>query len=186
MGRPKALLPCGPGGETFVGALARAMTAAGLPRVVIVGRQTDEVLRTHVAALPVAAVFAGNRHPERGQLSSLLVGIEYAEARGAEAVLVMPVDIPLVRADTLARVGAEWQTNRPAIARAVHRGRHGHPVVFGREVFDARRDAEPRRGAKAVLASHAAAILDVEVDDPAVLRDVDRPEDYAALFGTDA
>jgi molybdenum cofactor cytidylyltransferase len=52
-------------------------------------------------------------------------------------------------------------------------------VVFGRAVFDALRRADPATGAKAVVRAHP--VLDVEVDDPGVLLDIDTPEDYQAL-----
>jgi molybdenum cofactor cytidylyltransferase len=61
----------------------------------------------------------------------------------------------------------------------VHGGRHGHPVIFKRPVFQALRTADPEVGAKAILRAHA--MDDVEVDDPGVLRDVDTPEDFARL-----
>jgi molybdenum cofactor cytidylyltransferase len=67
------------------------------------------------------------------------------------------------------------------IVRAVHGGRHGHPVIFKRRVFDALRAADPSVGAKEVVRS--AGIEDVEVDDPGVLTDVDTPGDYVRVFG---
>jgi molybdenum cofactor cytidylyltransferase len=94
----------------------------------------------------------------------------------------MPVDMPLVRPDTVRRAIAAFLSAHAPIVRVTHEGRHGHPVVFGRAVFDDLRHADYSIGAKAVLQTHAAAILNVEVDDAAVLRDVDTPEDYRAIF----
>ena len=94
----------------------------------------------------------------------------------------MPVDMPLVTSDTIQRVITAFLTQRPPIARAVYHGRHGHPVLFSPQVFDELRGADPRIGAKAVVHAHADAIADVDVDDAAVLRDVDTPDDYRQLF----
>ena len=94
----------------------------------------------------------------------------------------MPVDMPLVRADTVRRAIAAFLSAHAPIVRVTYLSRHGHPVVFGRAVFDDLRHADYSVGAKAVLQTHAAAILNVEVDDAAVLRDVDTPEDYRAFF----
>ena len=66
------------------------------------------------------------------------------------------------------------------ILRAVHGGRHGHPVIFKREVFEALRAADPAVGAKAVM--RAIGVEDIEVDDPGILQDVDTPEDYTSLL----
>ena len=39
-----------------------------------------------------------------------------------------------------------------------------------------------RFGAKAVVRAQAADVVDVEVDDPGVLHDIDEPGDYARVF----
>jgi molybdenum cofactor cytidylyltransferase len=94
----------------------------------------------------------------------------------------MPVDMPLVTSGTIRQVITAFLTQRPPVARAVYRGRHGHPVVFSPRVFDDLRRADSRIGAKQVVHAHADAVVDVEVDDAAVLRDVDTPDDYRQLF----
>jgi len=182
MGRPKALLQCGPGGETFVIRLIRALVEAGIRDVVIVSRPHDAALAAAVAEEP-AATLIENPDPDRGQLSSLQSGIAEAERRGAAGVLVIPVDIPMVQAATIARAATVFKASVAPIVRVTHQGRHGHPVLFAAHLFDELRRADPAVGAKAVLASHAADLLNLEVDDPGVLRDVDEPADYRALFG---
>ena len=182
MGRPKALLQCGPGGETFVTRLIRALVEAGIRDVVIVSRPGDAALAAAVAEEP-AATLIENPDPDRGQLSSLQSGIAEAERRGAAGVLVIPVDIPMVQAATIARAATCFKASVAPIVRVTHQGRHGHPVVFAAQLFDELRRADAAVGAKAVLASHAADLVNLEVDDPGVLRDVDEPADYRALFG---
>jgi molybdenum cofactor cytidylyltransferase len=59
-------------------------------------------------------------------------------------------------------------------------------VIFGRRVFDELRRADPSVGAKAVVRAHADQIVNVDVDDEMVLRDVDTPEDYQRAFAPDA
>jgi molybdenum cofactor cytidylyltransferase len=179
MGRSKALLPCRTD-ETFVCRIARTLRTGGAHDVFIVGRVDDAALRAEAARCD--ARFVENARADLGQLSSILAGLDAVDHLDLDGVLVMPVDMPLVSPDTIRSVIAAFLTDRPAIARAVHNGRHGHPVVFGPSVFEDLRRADPGIGAKAVLHAHAGAVLDVEVDDPAILRDVDTPEDYRAMF----
>ena len=54
-------------------------------------------------------------------------------------------------------------------------------MIFGRQVFDELRRANPAVGAKSVVRAHEASVLDVEVDDEGVLQDIDTPEDYRRL-----
>ena len=90
------------------------------------------------------------------------------------------VDVPLVGAPAMAVLLARARVSPAPIVRAVHAGRHGHPVIFKRAVFDALRNADLASGAKAVLRAHL--IDDVDVGDPGVAEDVDTPADYARLF----
>ncbi len=182
MGQPKALLRM-PDEETFVGQVIRTLREGGVSDVLVVGRPEDGVLKAHVAGIMPPTSYVENPAPGRGQLSSMLAGIDHAQALGAHAVMVMPVDIPLVRPRTVAQILSAFSAGTAPIVRATHGGRHGHPVIFGEAVFADLRSADPREGAKAVLRAHAARILNVEVDDPGVLADVDVPEDYARLFG---
>ena len=182
-GRAKALLTCEDGVEPFVARVARTLATAGLARVAVVGRPDDEALRAAVAALVPPVAYVPNPHAERGQLSSMLVGLDYAAALGARRVLYLPVDMPRVRTATVARVLEAAAAAREPIVRATHGGRHGHPVVFGAGAFAALRAADPDEGARSVLRGHPELVLDVEVDDPGVLADIDRPEEYERIFG---
>jgi molybdenum cofactor cytidylyltransferase len=67
------------------------------------------------------------------------------------------------------------------VIRAVHDGRHGHPVIFRRALFDRLRQADPAVGAKAVV--RAVDVEDVEVHEPGITQDVDTPADYERLRG---
>ena len=70
-----------------------------------------------------------------------------------------------------------------AIVRPAMGERHGHPVLFDRTVFGDLRRAPEHLGAKAVIRASGDAVLNVPVDDPGCLVDVDTPADYQALRG---
>jgi CTP:molybdopterin cytidylyltransferase MocA len=182
-GRPKALLPVGPGGPPFAARLIALFRAALIDEVIVVGRQDDAPLREVVKA--AAARFVVNVDADRGQLSSLLAALDALGARTVRGVIVMPVDIPLIKVGTISAVRDAFLQGTSPIARATHQGRHGHPVIFGSAVFEELRRADRSSGAKAVVHAHASDILNVEVDDSGVLRDVDTAEDYRELFGRD-
>lgn len=182
-GRPKAFLPVGPGGPPFVERLVATFRSAGVNEVVVVGRAGDDGLRE--CCDRAGARFVENPRADRGQLSSLICALD-ALGREVSAVIVTPVDMPLIRADTIGAVRDAFLGSGAAIARAAYRGRHGHPVIFAAAVFGELRRADPDHGAKAVVRAHGTAVLDVDVDDEGVLRDVDTAQDYRDLFGADA
>ena len=91
MGRSKALLPTGPGGRTFVHSIEETLDGAGVSAVRIVVPPTEP--RPHVRAVV-------NPDPSNGMLSSVHCGLR-AFRENLEAVLVWPVDHPLVERGTI-------------------------------------------------------------------------------------
>jgi molybdenum cofactor cytidylyltransferase len=181
MGRPKALLTC-PDGRTFVRALIDALHGGGVHAPVVVVRGDDGALRREVAAAGAAGVVVNENADRGGQLSSLIAGLDAADGPGVRGVVVVPVDAPLVTSDTIATLIAVFSATGAPIVRARFESRNGHPVVFSRALFDDLRRADPQAGAKAVLRAHASAIVNVDLDDAAVIADIDTPEDYRRLF----
>jgi CTP:molybdopterin cytidylyltransferase MocA len=179
MGQPKALLPIAPGGPSFVRQIATVLLGGGAAGIFVVGRPDDDSLHQEVQSIGITSRYVVNAHPDRGQLSSLIVGLNAADRPGVTGLLVSPVDAPLVRVETVRAIIDAFESGSAAIVRATYRGRHGHPVIFGRVVFDDLRLADPAIGAKSVLRAHPEEVRDLDVDDPGVVDDIDRPEDYA-------
>lgn len=181
-GSPKALLqaPCG---RTFAGRITDVLAESGVDRLfVVTGTHHESIVHAIERDKPrLAPVFVRNPHPERGQLSSLWVGLDEAVTPETEALLVTLVDVPLITATVVRQVVDGWRRTGAPIVRPAMGERHGHPVLYDRTLFHALRSASPDLGAKAVVRAHASQILNVEVTDPGCLRDVDTPEDYRAL-----
>ena len=183
MGRPKPLLITRDG-QSFVRQLSQTLWAGGVAEVLVVGRPDDAALRAEVETVGVPARFVENPDADTaGQISSIVAGLRVADRPGVRAVLVTPVDLPLVTTETVRTLLSSFNSTGAQIVRPVHGGGHGHPVIFARALFAELRAADVSRGAIAVLRAHEGAILNVEVADPGVLTDVDTPEDYQRLFG---
>lgn len=181
MGRSKPLL-IAPGGLTFVARLADTLVAGGVDAPFVVGRSDDEALRAEVESLDSQVRWIENPDADTGgQLSSLLAGLRKADRPGIRALMAVPVDAPMITVATVARLISVFNATGAPIVRPRYQGRHGHPVVFSRAVFDDLRRADPRLGAKVVLRKHQDAIVNVDVDDAGVAGDVDTPEDYEGL-----
>ena len=181
MGTPKALLAAG-SGRTFVHLLAHTLLDGGVTDALIVGRPDDEPLQREVDALGIHVRFVVNEHADTGQLSSVVAGLNAADRPGVRGVLVTPVDAPFVRSSTIRALIETASAAHPPIVRPAYHGRHGHPVMFSRAVFDELRRADPSVGAKAVVHAHAGDVINLEVDDPGVLVDVDTPDDYERII----
>jgi molybdenum cofactor cytidylyltransferase len=180
MGRPKALLPVG--SVTFVRRVLDTLKSAGLSEIAVVVRPDHDAVIAEIDAATIGRAVV-NARAENGQLTSLIAGLDAVDAPGVNAVLVTLVDVPLIRSSTVRTLIARATQSDAPVLRAVHHGRHGHPVIYRRPVFDALRAADPSVGAKSVM--RTVRIDDVEVDDPGVSEDIDTPEDYRRLLGVD-
>jgi CTP:molybdopterin cytidylyltransferase MocA len=178
MGRPKSLLPIGAPAEPFVARIARTLLAGGADDVVIVvGAHAPEVCDA-IRSAGVCARVVENPQWARGQLSSLVAALDLVDRPGVRAILVMPVDMPLVTPDSVRAVLDAYRRHAHPVVRPFDGRRHGHPVLFDRELFGALRAADPARGARAVIAAHLEAVLDVPVADEGAYQDIDTPEDF--------
>lgn len=108
-----------------------------------------------------------------GMGDSIAAGVSIHASAGGW--LVLPGDMPLVRPGSLRAVAAAL--DQQPIAFAQHRGRRGHPVGFGAELFSELVMLKGDEGARRLLARYPTAA--VELEDPGVLFDIDTVDDLA-------
>lgn len=189
MGQPKAALPLGQMGETVLARVVRTLIDGGVPEVVVVAGAHVDAVRAAMPQHEPRARMIEHTGWQRGQLSSLVSGLDAIDTPLLDAALVTLVDVPLVHASTVVAVVDAWRRTRAPIVRPADPAtsprpggqRHGHPVIFDRSVFADLRAADPNTGAKAVFALHRDRIVNVEVDDAGAFEDIDTPEDYQRL-----
>jgi molybdenum cofactor cytidylyltransferase len=171
--------PARPGNiDTFLTHIVRTLGDAAIDDVVIVvGHEMDAVLG-RFAESGLSARFVENHDYESGQLSSLLAGLRVVDRPGVAAALVTLVDVPFVSAATVRAVVERYHQTHAPIVRPTSNGRHGHPLLVDRALFDRLRHADPGEGAKAVVRAHASPDGEVEVDDEGAFADIDTPETY--------
>ncbi len=182
MGRAKLLLPVA--GTTVVGATVEALLAggaAGAPSgICLVVRPEDGPL--HRWGAEKGLRLAENPAPDRGMLSSILAGLDAlggAEdlAAAGGPLLVCPADLPGLAGSTVSAVLTGLARGATLVVPA-HAGRRGHPLGIAAHRIPELPGLDPAIGLRQLLAAHADDVVEVEVDDPGCLRDVDTPEDY--------
>ena len=183
MGQAKASLPLGQMGETVLSRVVGTLVKGGVPEIVVVAGAHIDAVRAAMPRQETRARVIENMGWQRGQLSSLVTGLDAIDTPLIEAALVMLVDVPLVHASTVAAVIEAWRRTRAPIVRPAEGERHGHPVIFDRSVFADLRSADVNTGAKAVFALHRDRIVNVEVNDSGAFEDIDTPEDYERIRG---
>ncbi len=117
-----------------------------------------------------------------GQLTSLQCGIA-ALAPDVPGCLFTPVDCPRVRPETIQALARALSDGSPPplVAMPRYDGRRGHPLGCSRELFAALLTLAPERSARDVVHAHPERTLFVDVEDAAILEDVDTPGDYQIM-----
>jgi molybdenum cofactor cytidylyltransferase len=125
-----------------------------------------------------------NPDPSRGQFSSLQTGLREVLNRGRDAAMVTLVDRPPVRFETVGILQEEFgQALKRGMWAVVpeYQGKHGHPILVGREMIEAFLRAPATASAREIEHAHQGKIAYVTVNDPFTTMNVDTPDQYAAL-----
>lgn len=180
MGRPKQLLK-------FRGTslLRRAIdTALAVPTeqvIVVLGHAADQLLPECTAT---SATVVLNDQWMEGVSTSLRGGLA-AVSSDARGVFIYPADMPLVTPEALRELAHRQQVSGRPAAMTDAGGVRGVPVFITRSLFPALMIQEGDVGGAQYLRGHPEAVEAVHFDDPDLVRDVDRPEDYARLLELD-
>jgi len=115
-----------------------------------------------------------NDDPSRGMFSSIQAGC--AAAAGGDPLLVLPGDMPFVRSRTVAAVLAKYAEAGHVVSPR-HEGRRGHPIALTPAMQTQILNADAGMTLNVLLKSCNPPRAYADVDDPGIVRDVDRRED---------
>ncbi len=121
-----------------------------------------------------------NEHFERGMFSSVQSGVE-AVNKSSHAFFVLPVDIPLVRPQTIMDLLEAYQIGDGKIVFPVFLGKRGHPPLVDACYRDEILAHSGEGGLRAFFRSHEDESIHIEVADEMILSDLDTPADYELL-----
>ena len=173
MGAPKPLLDWG-GGTLIEYQLSQLREAGADKLIVVLGHRAHEVL-PHVHRAGAQAII--NELYTEGRASSVRVAAG-ALPEDTDAVVVLNVDQPRPSWVTR-RLLDEGERSGALITVPTFGGKRGHPVVFaGRLAPELREVREATEGMRAVMQAHESEILEVAVDTPVVVLDMNLPEEY--------
>ena len=178
MGGPNKLLEAIEGAPMVARVAQRLLASRARPIIAVLGNRADEV-DAALGKLPVKRV----RNPDyaEGLSTSLKRGIA-ALPQDLDGALVCLADMPLVTGRHIDRLIAAFN---PLEGRAIivptRRGKRGNPVLWARRFFAEMSGIAGDVGARHLIGEHAELVAEVEMDDDAILVDIDTPEALEAL-----
>ena len=176
MGAFKPLLPVG--GTTVMERAIELFRGAGINDIrVVVGHRSDELLPLlkRLNVLPVL-----NERYQEGMFSSVVAAAQSIEEENG-AFFLLPVDIPLVRRETVELMLSTFQGSAKGVLYPGFQGVRGHPPLISASYREKILSWDGSGGLNRLLMNHEADSATVECGDEGVLLDMDTPEDYEQL-----
>lgn len=176
---PKPLLPWG--ASTVIGTVAATLLAAGIAEVIVVTGHRREAIEAALADHAHAVRCVYNPAYRSGEmLASVQVGLAAATPESAGALLAL-ADQPQMQVAVVRQVLRAFDdSGGQALVIPSYAMRRGHPILLPRWLWNEVLAVPAGETLRTVIQRHATAIRYVEVDTPAVLADLDTPEQYAA------
>jgi molybdenum cofactor cytidylyltransferase len=157
---------------TPIGVAACLHLVSTLPRVIAVVQPRDVGLARAFEQTGAEVLKCAGAHEGMGVTLAAAV----KAAADADGWVVALADMPWIAPATIAAIAARLREGAQLVA-PMRDGRRGHPVGFARAHYASLSTLTGDEGARSVVAAHAGALELLEVDDPGVLLDVDRPGD---------
>ena len=176
MGSPKAALMLGD--SSFLERAVRALRDGGCDPVYVIVDETDVVVVRE--AERTGATVVRNPDPGEGPITSLRLAIR-AASPDIDGIAYLPLDYPLVEAQTVSRLIDEAIESDAPLTLPVHGAKRGHPALFRRRLFDELVDPALEGGARIVVHRYLDRARIVDWPDATVITDVDTPADYEQL-----
>ncbi|MGA8757348.1 MAG: molybdopterin-binding/glycosyltransferase family 2 protein [Stellaceae bacterium] len=178
MGGPNKLLAEIEGMPMVARVAQRLLASRARPIIAVLGNRGDEI-DAALGRLPVERV----RNPDfaEGLSTSLKCGLSSLPG-DLDGVLVCLGDMPLISGRHLDRLIAAFNPlEGRAIVVPTRHGKRGNPVLWSKRFFSEMAQIAGDVGARHLIGEHAELVAEVEMDDDAILVDIDTPEALAAL-----
>ncbi|HNX74116.1 MAG TPA: NTP transferase domain-containing protein [Candidatus Rifleibacterium sp.] len=180
------------GNSTRMGRLKQHVSLAGVPflqriigkllaikqslhAMVFVGQANDQDSQSLVA--DSGGIWLSNPCPADGPLSSIRLGLGKIDP--GSAILLWPVDHPMIAAATLEGLIASWQQQPELITVPSDGQRRGHPGIYPAWCRPLFFEIDLASGARQIMQLHPDRIQHLLTDDPWITRNLNTPEALA-------
>ena len=175
----KQLLPLGDS-TILEQTIAHVREAEVEETVLVLGASAVSIQERLPVALLAKLKIVVNEAYAQGMASSLKEGISALDS-AIDAALIILGDQPFVRSQTYDRIIHAYRRSPARIVIPSYQGSRGNPVLIDRSLFSEVMDLKGDVGCRSIFNQHLGEIVEVEVEDPGVLLDIDELADYERL-----
>lgn len=173
MGKPKLLLPYGE--KTIIETMIDSVVRSKVNKILVVLGSNREKIEKKIQNFSLEIAF--NPNFRRGMLSSVQLGFQTLP-KNAQAALVFLGDQPSISNAIINKIIDAYKETGKGIVLPVYKNERGHPVLIDMKYRDDVENLRPDFGLRALVYNHPEDILEIKVETPSILRDIDDMEDY--------
>jgi molybdenum cofactor cytidylyltransferase len=173
MDTPKMLLPFK--GKTIIEKVIENVISSDVNKTLVVVGSSGDIILERIKDLPVSHCY--NENYREGMLSSVRCGFSNLPEK-FEAVIVMPGDYPGIGVDVINILIDSFRRSEKKIIIPLFGGKRGHPILICYDFRNEVMKLDPEDGLRELAMRFPDEVLEVEVDDPTILRDIDTMDDY--------
>lgn len=167
------------GSKTLLGHCISLFHTTGVDDIVVVTGHQTESLQQELNRYPCRSIL--NMNYNDGMFSSIQIGIRKL-ATETKAFFLLPVDIPLVKTDTIEKlIKAIEQDSSSIVFYPQYLERRGHPPLISCNLANAILSYEGQGGLRPLLKKYQQQTRNVSVEDPYILLDADTQNDLNIL-----
>ncbi|MBO0725299.1 MAG: nucleotidyltransferase family protein [Blastocatellia bacterium] len=168
------------GKRTVIGECVQQMRNSQLAEIfVVLGHREMEIRQTLSGS---GVQYTINEDYRRGMLSSVKAGLA-SLSPNEDAALIALVDQPMITKEIIDTLIGAFVAGEKGIALPTYQGKRGHPIIIAAKYFEEimQLDEDSPEGLRLFIDKHRDDTLEVSVPTPAVIEDIDLPEDYQRL-----
>jgi molybdenum cofactor cytidylyltransferase len=173
MKAPKMVLPFR--GSTIIQKVIENVNASEVDKTMVVLGSSFEIILNVITGMSITYCY--NDNYKEGMLSSVKCGFR-SLPKDLQAVLVFQGDQPLIPPETVNVVINAWRNSGKGIVIPVTSGKRGHPLLIDRKYRDKIEVLKDDEGLRSLAGKFRDDVLEVEVNTPEILIDIDTQEDY--------
>jgi molybdenum cofactor cytidylyltransferase len=173
MGFPKMLLPFN--GIAMLDLVIRNVRDSIVDDILVVLGAERESLTELLSASSVKYCF--NDNYKEGMLSSVKCGFRNLPS-AVETVMVFQGDQPFIASSVINMVIEAYRTTGKGIVIPVYKNKRGHPLLIDKKYISEIELLDDTSGLRSLSYKFSDDVLEVETDDPGILKDFDTYDEY--------
>ncbi len=151
------------GGKTFLEIILQKLRGVFFDSIICVKRESFDIKMQGLS-------FVNNVTPELGMVSSLFYAFQANP--DFDGYLILPVDHPFIESETISKLSERFRYDSKVVVRPVYNSTPGHPIIIPNFVAARLVSPDYEGGLRQLIKDLRARIINVEVNDPNILKNV--------------